>query len=368
MTRIGVIGAGEIGRLRVRSVLECPDTDLAGVADMDAALATRAVAGTGAKTWVDYRALLDESRADAVIVSTPTHLHAQMVNAALEAGKHVLCEKPLAPSVDDCHQLLALSRRRQCSLAVGFNHRFWPCVKFLKQVLADGRIGTVDHLRVYGAHDGLHNFRGDWMFKRPASGGGAMMDVGIHMTDLARYIAGEIVEVYGIARNDIWRVEGSEDHAAAIFKTESGVPVIYQTAWTEWRGYQWYVDVYGDRGMVRAYYAPMFNMLITQDRPGAARRRSFKLYPEIIVREKLKGWQSTTMLAFGDELRDFLGMIAGKSVALADGWSGCRAVEIAAAVYESTTSGKPVRLMPPTMGIHIPGRSSPSGADDLHTP
>ena len=347
MTRIGVIGAGEVGRLRVRTVLDSPQTELAGVADSDAAAADRAVAGTGAKAWTDYRRLLDEARLDAVIVSTPTHLHEAMVTAALEAGKHVLCEKPLAPSLDVCHRLWSLSRRQQRALAVGFNHRYWPSVKFLKQVLADGRIGTIDHLRVYGAHDGLHNFRGDWMYKRPASGGGAMMDVGIHMTDLARYIGGEIVEVYGIARSGIWHVDGSEDHAAAIFKTETGVPIIYQTAWTEWRGYQWYVDVYGDRGMVRAYYAPMFNMLITQDRPGGSRRRSYKLYPEIIVREKLKGWQSTTRLAFADELNDFLGMIAGNAVTLADGWAGCRAVEIAAAVYESTVTGEPVRLVSP---------------------
>jgi predicted dehydrogenase len=341
--RFAVIGAGVIGQLRARSVAQHPHTTLVGVADTDPAAAARAI-GTGpGRACQDYRLLVDDPNVEAVIISSPVHLHEEMAVASFAAGKHVLCEKPLSNSVESCRRILEAARANGRTLAVGFNHRYYPSVKFLKRAVDDGTIGTLDHVRVFGGHDGLSNFRADWMYK-DTSGGGAMMDVGIHMTDLARYVMGEVREVYGVASNRIWQVAGSEDNALAIFKSDAGIPAFYQATWTEWKGYRFYIDAYGDRGMVRAYYAPMFNLLVTQPRPGGPRKRTTKFYPEIILREKLKGWQTTTYLSFQDELVDFLRMIRGEPVPLADGWSGVRAVEIAQAVYQSSTTGSLITL------------------------
>jgi len=341
--KFAVVGAGVIGRLRAQSILQHQGTQLVGVADADASLAQQAVGASGARTSTDYRSFVTDPQVDAVIVSTPVHLHEEMAVAALAAGKHVLCEKPMSNSVESCRRMLDAARVHGRTLAVGFNHRYYPSVKFLKQVLDDGRLGTLDHVRVFGGHDGLSNFRADWMFKG-VSGGGAMMDVGIHMTDLTRYVLGEVREVYGIATNGIWKVDGSEDNALAILKGENNVPAFYHATWTEWKGYRFFIEAYGDRGMARAYYAPMFNLLITQDRPGGARRRQMKFYPEIILREKLKGWQTTAFVSFQEELADFVRMVRGDRVPLADGWSGFRAVEIAHAVYQSSATGSPVTL------------------------
>ena len=115
-------------------------------------------------------------------------------------------------------------------------------------------------------------------------------------------------------------------------------------AWLRPREPVIFVEVYGDRGMVRGYYAPMSNLLITQEKPGGPRRKVRKFYPEIVIREKLKSWTSTALLSFQDELADFLRMLRGERVALADGFAGFRAVEIANAVYESTRTGSPVQL------------------------
>jgi predicted dehydrogenase len=319
---------------------------LVAVADSDEAAAVRA-AGGGSAVFSDYRALLDAARPDIVIVSTPVHLHEDMVVAALASGAHVLCEKPLSNAVGSCKRMLQVAAHHGRVLAVGFNHRYYPSVRYLKQVLDDGAIGAIDHVRVFGGHDGLSNFRADWMYKAPISGGGAMMDVGIHMTDLARYVLGEISHVYGIATERVWKVPGSEDNALVLMMSDAGVPATYQATWTEWKGYRIFLEVYGDRGMVRASYAPMFNLLVTQDRPGGPRRRRVKLYPELIVREKLQGWQSTTYGTFERELADLLRRLEGQNVPLADGWSGARAVEIAAAVHESTRSGAPITLSRP---------------------
>jgi predicted dehydrogenase len=342
--KFAVFGAGVIGQLRARSIQQHPGATLVGVVDADLSQAARAVGASGARAAQDYRAFVDDPQVDAVVVSTPVHLHEAMAVGALAAGKHVLCEKPLSNTVESCRRMLDAARSHKRTLAVGFNHRYYPSVKFLKRAVDDGAIGTLDHVRVFGGHDGLSNFRADWMYKGAISGGGAMMDVGIHMTDLARYVMGEVRDVYGVASNRVWNVAGSEDNAVAIFKNESGIPAFYQATWTEWKGYRFFIEAYGDRGMVRAYYAPMFNLLVTQDKPGGARKRQMKFYPEIILREKLKGWQTTTYLSFQEELADFFRMVNGDRVPLADGWSGARAVEIAHAVYESTATGQPVTL------------------------
>jgi len=341
-----VVGAGTIGQLRARSIRLNPATELLGVVDPVQAAAERAVAGSGARALTDLRAGLELPGLEAVIVSSPLPAHEEQVIAALGAGKHVLCEKPLGNTVEGCRRMLEAASRSGRILATGFNHRYYPSIKFLTEVVRSGRIGTIDHLRIFGAHDGLHNFRADWQYRAPDSGGGAMMDVGIHMTDLAVHLLGDVVEVYGVASNRILQVQGSEDNAVAIFKSPSGIPATYHASWTEWKGYRWYVEAYGEKGMVKGYYAPMFNLLITQERPGAARKKSYRFHPDVMVREKLKGWTSTALLTFQEELRDFLGMVRGERTDLASGFDGFRAVEIAHAVYRSARDGQPVRLTP----------------------
>lgn len=346
--RFGVVGAGVIGRLRAQSVHEQPGADLVGVFDPSREAAEAAVQGTGGRVVPSLEALLAEGL-DVLIVSSPVHHHEEACVRAFEAGVHVLCEKPLSNTVDSCRRIVEAAEQAGRVLAVGFNHRYYPSMKFLKQAIDDGKIGQLQHVRVFGGHDGLHNFRADWQYKAPDSGGGAMMDVGIHMTDLARYVVGEITDVYGVMSNRVWKVDGSEDDAVAVFRSPEGVPVWYLATWNEWRGYGFYVEAYGDLGMVRGFYAPMQNLLITHERPGAPRKKVKKYYPEIMVREKLKSWTSTALLSFKDELADLLRRLQGDAgLALADGYAGLRAVEIAAAVRASTETREAVHL--PALG------------------
>jgi predicted dehydrogenase len=341
--RFAVVGAGVIGQMRARSVARAGD-ELVAVSDPNTEAARVAAAGTRARVAADHRAFLSDGSVDAVIVSTPVQLHEAIILEALSAGKHVLCEKPLSNSPESCRRILEAAKRSGRHVAVGFNHRFYPSFHFMKRVIDDGRIGRLDEVRTYGGHDGLHNFRAEWMYKRPHSGGGAMMDVGIHMTDLARWMAGDVTEAYGVAGENVWRVAGSEDRALAVLKTASGVPIQYGASWNEWRGYRAWIEAYGDRGMVRAQYGPMFNLLIEQAKPGAPRKRTFKPYLGVALREKLRGWETTTLLSFRAELAELHNKLAGRPSLGADAWDGVQAVEIANAVYESTRGGQVVRL------------------------
>jgi predicted dehydrogenase len=347
--RIGVIGAGVIGQLRAQTIRERSDTTLAAVLDVSADAARRAAAGTTARVCTTDLDSFFDVPMDAIVVSTPVHVHEPACIAAFARGLHVLCEKPLSNTVESCRRIVDAAIGANCVLAVGFNLRYYPAIAFVKDAIDRGLIGDIDHLRIFGGHEGLPKFRADWQYRAPESGGGAMMDVGIHMTDLARYFLGEISDVYGVMSESVWHVPGSEDNAVAVFRNPAGTPAIYQATWNEWKGYVMFVEAYGNRGMVRGSYAPMQNVLITQDQPGAARKTTRRFYPEIMIREKLQSWHSTARLSFSGELRDFLARIGGRcDVALADGYDGLRSVEVAAAVRESTTRGEAVRL--PALG------------------
>jgi predicted dehydrogenase len=344
--RIGVVGAGVIGQLRAQSIREHPATELAAVLEPSAESGAKAVAGTGAPVVTDLARFLDVDM-DAVIVSSPVHVHEEACIESLRRGRHVLCEKPLSNTVESCRRIVAAAVAADRVLAVGFNLRYYPCIAFVKDAITSGKIGEIDHLRVFGGHEGLPKFRVDWQYRAPESGGGAMMDVGIHMTDVMQYLMGGVTSVYGVMSERVWQVPGSEDNAVAIFRNAAGIPATYHATWNEWKGYLFYVEVYGTHGMVRGSYAPMQNVIITQDKPGGARRKKRLLYPEIMVREKLKTWHSTALLSFEGELRDFLALAGGRTdVRIADGHDGLRTVEIAAAVRQSSETGEVIRLPP----------------------
>jgi predicted dehydrogenase len=353
--RFGLVGAGKIGALRAAAIKSRPDAELVAVFDVDRAAAMRVA--NGGKVHDSLEAFLDAPM-DAVIISTPPHLHEAACVGAFARGLHVLCEKPMSNTLGAARNMVEAARNASRVLAVGFNFRYYPFVKFVREMVDAGRIGRIDHVRVFGGHDGLHNFGADWQYKMPHSGGGAMMDIGIHLSDLARYFLGEVTRVSGVMSERVFNLPGSEDNAMAIFVNPEGIAATYHATWTEWRGYGVGVEVYGDRGMVRGAYAPMYNLLIEKNSPAGAPRRTEKRYPEIMVREKLKSWTSTALETFKEELRDFIAMTKGETdLALADGHAGLRSMELAVAVRESTSTGRTIDL--PALGPMRPAAPRP---------
>ncbi|NND22884.1 MAG: Gfo/Idh/MocA family oxidoreductase [Silicimonas sp.] len=343
--RIGVVGAGKVGKLRAESVKSISELELVGVLEQAPELADAAVTGTGALATSDMDAFLGKNP-EIVIISTPPHTHRELAEKAFSAGAHVLCEKPLAHSVEDGRAMVDAANKADRRLATGFNFRYYPFVKVVREAVDRGQIGKITHVRAFGGHNGLHNFSAEWQYKMPHSGGGAMMDIGIHITDLARYFLNDIVQVSGVMSETVWNVDGSEDNAMAVFRNPEGVPASYHATWYEWKGYRTWIEVYGDKGMARGAYAPMQSLIITRDETGRTRKKR-RFFPEVRVREKLKSWQATALLSFEEELRDFVAKIRhGYDAPLADGHDGLRALEVSEAVRESTRSGQTVHLEP----------------------
>ncbi|HEY6118331.1 MAG TPA: Gfo/Idh/MocA family oxidoreductase [Pyrinomonadaceae bacterium] len=345
--RFGLVGAGMIGQIRERSFKNLPGCDFVGVADLDKDRARSLAISPQTHVFDDFEQMLASDAVDAIIVSTPPQFHEEMGIAALEAGKHVLCEKPLSNSVAACRRMVETARTTGKTLATGFNQRYFPAIQFVKQTLDSGLIGELDHIRAFGGHTGLSEFKAAWMYDKKIMGGGALMDIGIHIIDLTRYLLGDVAEVFGMASCDVWKLDRSEDNGFALMLSPQGKRAILQATWTEWKGYRFYIEAYGEKGMVRAFYAPMMNMLIYMDKPGGRRHRKFNFYPMTIIEEKRHGWQSTVIKSFQQELTDFVKLCEGKQGIIADGFSGLRAVEIADAVYRSTEEKRMIRLTSP---------------------
>ncbi len=342
--RFGLVGAGEIGAVRADALSRSPGCSLVAVADIDPDRAESVARRDRATALSDSAELIARDDVEAVIVSTPPDSHEELALAAIEAGKHVICEKPLAPTLDACGRMVAASKRHGRVLATGFCQRYFPAVRFAKNTVDSGAIGELTHVRAYTGHEGLPEFRKPWMYSKSTVGGGALMDNGIHVIDLVAHLLGDISEVYGAASHRTWKLDDVEDHGVALLRTAAGKTATIEAAWNEWRGYRFSIEAYGDRGMVKASYAPMFAMAVYLDEPGVVRRRKYHLYPRALMREQWYGWQSTVRAAFIEEFRDFLRLTQGESSPCADGKAGLRAVEIAQAVYQSNAERRPVSV------------------------
>jgi predicted dehydrogenase len=340
--RFALIGCGVIGRLRAAALAESASCSLAVVSDVDEARGREVAAKHGAGYEKDWRAALD-GRVDAVIVSTPPPLHVENCVASFERGKHVLCEKPLARTPAECRQILEASQKSGRHLATGFNYRFYPAIQAIHGIFTAGGIGELDHIRAYTGHPGGKEFSHPWVHDVSVVGGGAMMDNGIHILDLTLYFLGQPTEVKGFRTHRIWNFEGCEDNAFALVRNTRGNIAQVQASWSEWRGYRWWIEVYGTRGMLRASYPPMLASATTLDDGGAKHTRRF-LFPTFQVEERLRGPYWTVQQSFVPEFECFARAARGEATSAATGVDGARAVEVAHAVYLGSDSGGSVAV------------------------
>ena len=141
--KMAVIGVGSMGRNHVRVLMEMPNVKLVGVADTNQEMATLVAGKYGVPVFADYRRLFDEARPDAVVVAVPTVWHAEIALAALERDIHVLVEKPIAATVTEAEEMIAVARSRGLTLGTGHIERFNPAVVELKRRLDAGELGRV---------------------------------------------------------------------------------------------------------------------------------------------------------------------------------------------------------------------------------
>ena len=218
--RIGVIGLGYIGRLHARAWAANSGARVVAVADPNPA--SRESAPDGARWFGDHRALLAENL-DAVSICSPTHLHREMTIDALDSGKHVLLEKPIAVDMEEAGEIVAAAQRAGKLLFVGMTHRFYPELREAKRLLDEGAIG-----RLIMCRDSILEHLGmltapSWYLDKAQAGGGVVLSSGIHLVDRLRWFTGEeITEVAGAASNHYFG-KPVEDAAQMFLRFRSGI-------------------------------------------------------------------------------------------------------------------------------------------------
>jgi len=331
MMRFGLIGFGAIGALRAKALRRTAGAELRMVVDPVSERRGEAAARFGVRVAAGIDDIIRSKDIDAVIVSTPPNLHRQHCEMALQAGKHVLCEKPLATTVQDCRSIVEAARRYRRTLGTGFNYRFYPAIAKARELIAEGRIGELDHVKSFAGHPGGPEFTHQWVHDSTIMGGGALMDNGIHVADLTLHFLGEVLESHRYCTERVWRFRGSEDNGYVLMRTSQGVVGMLHASWTEWPGYRLSVDIYGTEGCIHVRYPPMATILYERPLGSAKRgRRKIFFFPLFQVLERLRSYRWTIEKSFIAEQMDFINRLNGREGIGATGLDGLRAVEVAA--------------------------------------
>jgi predicted dehydrogenase len=230
--RVAIVGCGLIGRKRAQAL---GNHRLVACADLVPALAEGlASQHPGSIATADYRAAVEHSEVDAVIVATTNNMLTPVGLAAVEAGKHVLIEKPAARNAAELRQVLAAAERQGTMAKVGFNHRFHPAFQKARQIVDEGGLGPLLYIRARYGHGGRLGYEREWRSDPAIAGGGELLDQGVHLIDLSRWFLGDFAEVSGHVGTYFWQMP-VEDNGFALLKTAAGQVAWLHASCTEWK-------------------------------------------------------------------------------------------------------------------------------------
>jgi myo-inositol 2-dehydrogenase / D-chiro-inositol 1-dehydrogenase len=328
MIRFGVLGAGRIGKVHARTIAASARAEVAYLADQMPKAAADLAAEVGAQVS-SVEVIIKAKDVDAVLIATPTGTHADLIEAASNAGKAILCEKPVSLSVDRIVSCLKIIEKNKSNLMIGFNRRFDPNFAALEQRIRKGDVGEVELVTVISRDPS----------PPPAEyvkgSGGLFRDMMIHDFDMARFLVGEefvTVNALGSALVDKAIGEaGDVDTAAVQMQTASGKIAVITNSRRATYGYDQRMEVHGSKGMLRA--GNVHNTTVE-----LANADGFKGDPVLNFFTERYGQ------AYANEVNSFIdGMAKGVS-AKPNGYDGLQAQKLADAATESWKTGKPVKV------------------------
>jgi predicted dehydrogenase len=306
------------------------------VSDIDREKAAALGQYCGAAPCVDWRDITRRDDIDAVIVCVPNKFILEISLSALDHGKHVLCEKPLGRNAGEAESIWSKAKERGLILKTGFNHRFHPAVRAAKKIADDGGIGKIYLLRAVYGHGGRPGYEKEWRANRDISGGGELLDQGVHVIDLFRWFIGEFEEAYGRIATYYWPME-VEDNAFAMFRTGRGQVATMHTSSTQWKN-KFLLEIIGEKGY------------LVMDGLGG----SYGTERLVIGKRKVSGGAPDEEIlefpgpdiSWREEMKEFASAITGNHEPIGSGYDGLIANRLVGAVYESARRNVPVRLGP----------------------
>ena len=333
--RVGVIGAGAISQ-----ALHLPgyqkDRRAALVAFADPAVARHAEvleAYPQLRAYSDYKKMLASEALDVVSVASPNVFHAEQTVAALRAGCHVLCEKPIATTVRDANRMIAASKKARRKLMIGFTHRMLRGPERCKRVLTERAIGKPFMIRVRLAHGGPYPgwAKDSWFYKKEVSAGGAMLDMGIHAIDLCHWLFGPIASVSARAATLVKKIE-VDDNALLQLEFENGALGYIEVGWTSLPGFSG-IEIYGTKGTLICDYLKGLQLCRGK---ASAGKDSVVEWTMLDKYPAKGGWEV--------EIKHWLDVLDGDEKLTMSGAAGRHALQVALAAYSSSETGRRVRI------------------------
>jgi len=316
VVRVGLIGAGGIGRTHLSSYERVREARIVAITDLDEEVARAAAQQVGAQAFGSVEEMLVRSELDAVDICTPPVAHLDAALLAMERGLHVLCEKPLAHHPDAARKMVEAAQAQGVHLMTAFCHRFHPPIVALKRLIDAGELGEVVMFRNRFAAP----FKGveeRWFSDKEVAGGGVLMDTSVHSIDLFRFLVGEVARVQAMIRQTNPAIGDVEDTAVALLSTSDNRMGVVEASWVLAAGFN-VVEVYGTGGAAMVHYWDGFTSRYKTN--------------------KMEDWQPLEEVGpdrFVGEIQHFVDACLGRTELQVTGYDGLRAVEI---VYEAYAS------------------------------
>ncbi|MED1472292.1 Gfo/Idh/MocA family oxidoreductase [Bacillus salipaludis] len=337
--RIAVIGCGSIARHRhLPEYATNSKVQIVAVCDIVKERAEEIGGQFGAKAFTNLEELLLEAEIDAVSVCTPNYLHAPISIAALNAGKHVLCEKPMATSQAEALAMIEAARSNGKKLMIAHNQRFVPSHVKARKLIETGEVGKIYSFRTAFGHPGPEKWSADgarsWFFKKEQAFIGAMGDLGVHKTDLIRYLLGEeIVEVASFVETSAKTNSDVDDNAVCILKTESGIVGTLAASWSYVSKEDNSTIIYGENAILRLEEDPNFSLIVQYKNGETVKYELGK------IQSNEEGGQKSSHV-----IENFVNSIVNDTEPAISGEEGMKSLQVILAALESNETKQIVKL------------------------
>lgn len=336
--RIGIIGSGAITWTHLEALKRVPGVDVVAVASRHLANAESMAGCWGIPhAFDDYRRILEMKSVDAVTVAFPNSLHAKIAIEAVQAGKHVICEKPLCMTISEAKRMIRASKKSNVRIFYAEELPFIPKFIRLKELIDEGALGEIYMIRATSKHAGPYS---DWFWKRESAGGGVLIDLGCHAIELCRFLGGKkrVRAVTSHMATYLHReITDLEDHVLLTMEYDDGTIGLVECSWALKGGMDCSAEVFGTEGVcvadpyrdtgLRAYSSEGYGM-----RP-----------------DLTGGWSSPEVDAVYE--KGYVGEMAHFVECIRDGKEpsesvedGLAVLEIMLAAYESAGTGRRIEL------------------------
>jgi predicted dehydrogenase len=243
---VGIIGCGLIGQKRAKNLagaklIACADSNFERAQQFAAINHSCAV-------YSNWQELVEHPKVDIIIVATPHNSLAEITLAAIYGNKHVLVEKPAARHYEELIPVMEAAKKTNICVRVGFNHRYHRALLKAKLLIDEGALGELMFLRARYGHGGRIGYDKEWRAVPEISGGGELIDQGVHIIDLSRLFLGDFVETTGFAHTYYWQMP-VDDNAFLLLKTEKKQTAFLHASCSEWKNI-FSMEIYGRNGKI----------------------------------------------------------------------------------------------------------------------